>query len=264
MAKNELVKAENFKLLALDGNAAEAVAEEMEGLGPITFDRVKIPAGGGIAFELPGEDEDSPESSPSIVGVILDHHAVNVYWRDSFSGSTEPPDCSSLDGKKGTDRDTGEIKDCTSCAYNQFGSDGRGKACKNTHWLYIAREGNPIPLVLTLPPSSLKAWTEYLGKKILLRGLRPHQVITRITLKKENNPDGIAYSRAVFAYQDTLSAGQVKAAEGMRAMVRTIRQRMDASDINAEEYAPTAAAPGPDDDGFMDVADSDTPELPFT
>ena len=150
MAKNELVKAENFNLLTISGDLADAVAEEMDGLGSLSFDRVKIPAGGSISFELPGEDEDSPESTPALVGVILDHHAVNAWWRDIFSGGNAQPDCSSIDGKRGIVRSTGEIRDCASCPYNQFGSDGRGKACKNMHRLYILREGNPVPIILAL------------------------------------------------------------------------------------------------------------------
>ena len=150
--KNELVKADAFNLMTISGDMAEAVAEEMDGLGALSFDRVKIPAGGGIAFELPGEDEDNPESSPAIVGVILDHHPVNAYWAEKFSGGNAQPDCSSFDGKKGVFRGTGEIRDCAACPYNQFGSDGRGKACKNVHRLYILQEGNPVPIILAGGP----------------------------------------------------------------------------------------------------------------
>lgn len=43
--KNELaVTATNFNLVTLTGDMAEAVAEEMDGLGTIPFDRVKIPS----------------------------------------------------------------------------------------------------------------------------------------------------------------------------------------------------------------------------
>ena len=49
--KNELaVKAADFNLVTLTGDMAEAVAEEMDGLGTIPFDRVKIPSGGGLSL----------------------------------------------------------------------------------------------------------------------------------------------------------------------------------------------------------------------
>ena len=267
MAKNEIVKAGTFNLLTLSGDLADAVAEEMDGLGTLSFDRVKIPAGGGISFELPGEDEDNPESSPTLTGVILDHHAVNAWWRDPFSGGNAQPDCSSIDGKKGVMRETGEIWDCSACRYNQFGSDGRGKACKNMHRLYILREANPVPIVLPLPPSSLKAFRDYIGKKIILKGFRCFQVITKITLKKEKNADDIVYSRAVFTFQDALTPEQQQQVEGMRAMVKAQRQQIDiAEDFtpasgSAAADAPAAPAAGPD--GFMNIPEGDEGELPF-
>ena len=268
MAKNEIVKAGSFNLMTISGgDLAEAVAEEMDGLGALSFDRVKIPSGGGIAFELPGEDEDNPESSPAIVGVILDHHPVNAYWAEKFSGGNAQPDCSSFDGKKGLFRETGEIKDCASCPYNQFGSDGRGKACKNVHRLFILQEGNPVPIILALPPSSLKSLRDYIGKKILLKGMRCFQVITKITLKKEVNADNITYSRAVFTFQDMLTSEQQQQIEGMRAMVRATRQQVDIVDDDystggrTASAAPDAPTAGPD--GFMNIPEGDDAELPF-
>jgi len=59
MAKNEVATTEkNFNLVTLTGELKEAVAEELDGLGTIPFERAKIPSGGGLAFELPGETED--------------------------------------------------------------------------------------------------------------------------------------------------------------------------------------------------------------
>ena len=266
-AKNEIVKAGTFNLVSTVGNLTEAIEEELDGLGMLSFDRVKIPAGGGIAFELPGEDEDSPESSPAIVGVILDHHAVNVYWKDKFSGGNMQPDCSSADGKTGVERETGRTRDCATCPFNQFGSDpsnGKGKACKNAHRLYILQDGSPVPIVLALPPSSLKSLRDYIGKKILLKGLRSYEAITKITLKKEANADGIVYSRAVFSFQDKLGEEQIRAAMQMRDIVRATRQQIDvAEDFTPAASAPQAVPPAVGPDGFMNIPDGIDEELPF-
>ena len=121
MAKNEVAVAENsFNLVTLEGEIAEAIAEEMDGLGSIPYDRVKIPSGGGIAFELPGEDDEDTETATELVGVILHHHPVNAYWKEAFAGGNEQPDCSSIDGKQGIDKETGACKDCASCPHNKF------------------------------------------------------------------------------------------------------------------------------------------------
>lgn len=255
--KNEVaVKAAGFNLVTLSPEMSEGISEEMDGLGQIPFDRVKIPSGGGLAFEVPGEDEDNPESVNELTGVILHHHPVNAYWKESFSGANDSPDCSSLDGKTGVEKETGEIRDCASCPYNQFGSDGQGKACKNIHRIYLLREGNPIPIILSLPPTSLKSMRDYIGKRILVKGLRSYQVITKITLKKEKNAAGIAYSRAVFTFVEKLSEDQ--AAE-CKKMSDTIK----AQDITADEEDYSTPKPQVNEDGFMNVPDSIDEQLPF-
>lgn len=258
--KNEVtILAQNFNLMTISPEMAEGISEEMDGLGQIPFDRVKIPSGGGLAFEVPGEDEENPESVMELVGVILHHHPVNAYWRESFSGANEAPDCSSIDGKQGVERETGEIKDCASCPLNQFGSDGTGKACKNIHRVYLLREGNPIPVIISLPPTSIKSMRDYIGKRILVRGMRSYQVITKITLKKEKNAAGIAYSRAVFSFVDKLTEAQ---AEECRQMSETIKMQDIQADIE-DEYTAPAAAPKADDNGFMNIPEGSQENLPF-
>jgi hypothetical protein len=261
MAKNEIaVTNEGFNLVTLEGELAEAIAEEMDGLGAIPFDRVKIPSGGGIAFELPGEDEDSPEIEKELVGVILYHHPVNAYWKEKFEGGNEQPDCASYDGKMGVDKETGECKSCGDCPYNQFGSgeNGNGKACKNAHRIYILREGNPVPLILSLPPTSLKYMRDYIGKKLLLKGMRSYHAVTKITLKKEKSAGGIDYSRAVFTFAGKLTPEKIAAAE---AMANTIKQTDRNIDV-AADYETAAPAPAAGD-GFMNVPDGIQEDLPF-
>lgn len=156
MAKNEVATTEkNFNLVTLTGELKEAVAEELDGLGTLPFERAKIPSGGGLAFELPGETEDEPVMSTDLTGVLIHHHPVNAYWKEEYAGGNVQPDCSSHDGKQGVERETGEIHDCSKCPHNQFGSgkNGSGKACKNIHRCYILQEGNPVPIILALPPA---------------------------------------------------------------------------------------------------------------
>lgn len=261
--KNELVEAGSFNLMTLSGELAEAVEEEMDGLGSIPFDRAKIPSGGGLAFELPGEEEDETESSTELIGVILEHNPVNAYWRDKFTGGNESPDCSSYDGKQGIVRETGEVKDCATCPFNQFGSDGHGKACKNIHRLFILREGNPVPLILSLPPTSIRYMRDYIGKRIILKGLRCWQALTKITLKKEKSKDGITYSRAAFAFLDTLTPEQQQQTAAMREMIKATYNTVGIEEGDYVQPAPgQQTAPKVNAEGFMEV-EGDQGELPF-
>ncbi len=257
--KNEVaVTAAKFDLQTLTGDFAEAIAEEMDGLGSIPFDRVKIPSGGGLAFEVPGEDEESPDMVKELVGIILHHHPINAYWAEKFQGGNEAPDCSSIDGKTGVVRETGEIRSCADCPYNKFSPDGTGKACKNIHRVYFLREGNPVPLIISMPPTSLKYMRDYIGKRILLKGMRSYDAITKITLKKEKSSGGIDYSRAVFTFIDKLTDEQK---EATKAMVESLKNdssvAVDDSDYN------TAPAAGDAGDGFVNVPDGNVEDLPF-
>lgn len=265
--KNELAAAGSFDLQTISGNLAQALAEEMDGLGALPFDRVRIPSGGGLAFEIPGEDGEETVSATEIVGVILDHHPVNAYWANKFAGGNEPPDCSSYDGKQGVDMATGEVRDCASCPYNRFGSDDRGKACKNIHRIFMLREGSPVPMMLPLPPTSLRYMRDYIAKRVILKGLRCWQVVTRVTLKKERNASGIAYSRAAFTFAGKLEAGRAKEAEAMR---ECIKQQYRQLGVEGADYTlprgntqDGPAAPKTDGAGFMNVPEGSDDELPF-
>ena len=217
---------ENFELPAVSGNMGAALAEEMDGL-TLTFPRVKIPSGGGLAFEVPGDDPENPDTEKEIVGVIVDHHPVNAYWADKYAGANNPPDCASIDGKVGVDLD-GNRKPCNSCPMNEWGTaeDGRGKACKNMHRVYILREGEMLPLLLTLPPTSLKNLSDYIALRVVSKGMRSYGVVTKVSLKKAQNAGGISYSQAVFALAGKLAPAQVTAMAdyslGIKSMTRSI------------------------------------------
>ena len=75
--------------------------EEMQGLGTISFDTVKIPSGGGLAFEIAGDDPDNPDVVKELVGVIVAHVPTNVYFASEYDGANDLPDCASADGVYG-------------------------------------------------------------------------------------------------------------------------------------------------------------------
>jgi hypothetical protein len=197
---NELVAFDprNYTPLALPAEEfREAITENMGDGGMSVSDlmKVKVPSGGGRAWDV-GED-----SLKELKGIVVFHTSPNAYWADSFTGASNPPDCSSVDGKTGTGNPGG---DCASCAMNQFGSDGgKGKACKNMKRLYILLEGNMLPIRLDLPPTSLKAYRQYTVK--LTTGAVPYWACeTVLTLRKEKNPEGIEYSIVEFRMGEML------------------------------------------------------------
>jgi hypothetical protein len=202
-----------------------AMAEEMDGLN-VNFDLVKFPSGGALVFEVPGEDAENPDSVKEIVGVIVDHHPVNAYWVEKFTGQNNHPDCASLDGKIGEGNPGGN---CKACPLNKWGSDtegGKGKACKNIRRVYMLQEGKIFPLLLRIPPTSLQNFSDYISKRILQKGYRSFDVITKVTLKKAQSSGGIAYSQAMFSIagllDDEAKASMAKFSEELKTTTRSL------------------------------------------
>lgn len=172
---------------------AEILAAQEEVGGTVMY-RAKIAAGGGKSFEIITGDEDSDTSVSKIVGVVIHSHQCNARFDESAQG--EPPICSSQDGKYGIDAETGDVIQCENCPYNKYGSasKGRGKACKNMIRLYIMIEGSPIPLVLTLPPTSIEGWQNYRLVSLPPKRLKPVDVLTEFTLSPQTSKSGNKYS----------------------------------------------------------------------
>lgn len=179
----------------------DVMADDCQGL-EFSFDRVKLPAGGGTAFEIPSSDGEDSEMAKEIKGVIVFNHPAFAYYVDKYTGGSNPPDCGSFDGICGTGSPGGN---CAECPFNKFGSgEGQSKACKNKRMLYILRENELFPIALSLPTGSLKSFTNYV-KGQLTRGRKLSDVVTKITLKKATNASGIIFSQAAFAFDRLLN-----------------------------------------------------------
>ena len=83
MNKNtEITTTNNAGYLALeDFNLSNVIAEEMSGLSA-SFERIKIPSGGGTVFEIPSDDPDEPETVKEFSSVILYQHPLNAYYKE--------------------------------------------------------------------------------------------------------------------------------------------------------------------------------------
>lgn len=246
MAKQTaLAVVEEINLPALNKELLEGMQEEMQGMD-FTFDRIRIPSGGGIAFEVPGEDPENPDSEREVYGVILDHHPINAWWATEYSGEKNPPDCASLDGMVGIDRETGEKIACASCPKNQYGSaiskDGtksNGKACKNMRRVYFTKPDYLFPLLLVLPPTSLTNFSDYIRRSIVGKNRRSHEILTKFTLTKDKNAGGIVYSKAVFSPAGILPDELKKQTEAYSKEIKSFTRTIE---ISTEDYGVTESS----------------------
>ena len=194
MAKNnEIATVSNESFSALqDFNLSDVMAEEMSGLSA-SFERIKIPIGGGTVFEIPGDNPDDVETVKELSAVILYQHPLNAYYSTKYKGGSNPPDCGSFDGVMGHGNPGGM---CKNCPYNEFGSGENGaKACKNRRRLYLLREGDIFPMILSLPTGSLKGFTRYL-MRILPKYKSSNAVVKPASIiRRRSLPSAVCFRR---------------------------------------------------------------------
>jgi len=216
MKNNELATTNSAYMALKDFNLSDAFSEELAGLTG-SFERIKIPAAGTTVFEIPGENPDEPEALKEFSAVIIHHHPLHAYYTEKYTGGSNPPDCGSYDGVIGTGTPGGS---CSKCPYNQYGSGENGaKACKNRRRIYLLREGEIFPMILSLPTGSLKDFSRYI-MRLLSKGKKSNSVVTRFTLKKAVNKGGIAYSQAHFAVDRELTPEEYALISGLTEQVK--------------------------------------------
>ena len=176
--------------------SAEDLGDDVDGMS-LGFQRIKIPSGGVQQFEVPSGDPEHPGYEQTLTVVVLHHHESNVYWEDGEEyDENAKPLCSSVDGKTGYGSPGGV---CRACALNQYGTaaNGSGKACKNMRSLYLLRSGDSMPMMLNLPPTSLRPWKDFLSQAFVFRRRASWGSVIEIGLKKVSNGKE-SYSVATF------------------------------------------------------------------
>ena len=280
MGKKELATMGDFQIVqryeGMDTDLLDEIKDELDDLDQesgIVCRKIKIPSGGGLAYEVEGEESEDVEYKKEIQGVIVFTHRMSAWWRTSF-GSANPdnpnrlPDCASMDGKTGISTQNGETItiECERCRYNQYGSGldsqgnpTRGKACKNMRRLYLLMDNDPNLYLLTVPPTSMKEVNKKL-QRILAGGIPYTGLVVRLTLEKVQNAAGTDYSRIVLNKCAPLSP---EAAAKAIAVRRQIKEQYATMAITMEDYAPAMQqrqySPDVYPDGSFDAADAPPP-----
>ncbi len=211
-----------------NGFSADDIGDDFDGL-KLSFQRIKIPSGGTLQFEVPSDDPENPNYEKNITGIIICNHSTNAYWPLGLEyDENTPPLCSSFDGKIGHGVPSGA---CALCEMNQYGSDeggGKGKACKNMRTLYILRSGDVMPIQLSLPPTSLSPYSDFMSAAFVTRNRPAWSAIVEIGLKKATNGTN-TYSVATFKKVADLNAEQIPVikeyALNFRTQIKELQQQ---------------------------------------
>ena len=227
-----LALAEAFPILVKEPAEIKAIMDANLAGGQMTafdFDRVTIPPAGGRMWNVPTLDG-GEASETEVIGIIGHWQDVRAYWPGEFAGG-EPPSCSSEDARLGVGDPGGN---CQACGLAAFGSDkdARGQACKQMRRLYIIRPGQLLPLVLTLPPSSLRAVRQFFVR--LTSAQMPYwAVIAGVGLEAAANKQGIKYSKATFRVVRVLTDDE---ATRITAYVGSLREAFGSLEVSTADY----------------------------
>ena len=196
------IEPSEYALIKADAEAMQIMAAAAaEGVTMSSFPKIKVPSGGGNAWDIDGEP------LKSFDGIILYHRPVKSFYykqygEDGFTNT--PPDCSSIDMVTGTGNPGGE---CRLCIYNQYHKDGTGKDCSDRTFLFILRPESLLPYFLNVPPGSVTNRKDYTNTALAGRGVWPWHVVTRFGLVQDKSKAGnITYSRITFENMGPLSA----------------------------------------------------------
>lgn len=160
-----------------------------------------------------------------------------------FKSGDKQPLCSSTDGITGqTWPDEGghrEARSCAKCQYNTWGSaegdDGRerrGKACKEMRRIYLLQPGAQLPIQISLPPTSIKAFDEYMSARLSqgITDLTAEVVLALVPAKAGNYDISIIKPKVgrKLAPIEILQAYQYQ---------REFVDRLKAIEVTADDYA---------------------------
>lgn len=248
MANKESAVAVKEDAIAIAGNYAmfkgdiamltEAMTENLasQKLTLFDLDKIKVPTGGGTVFKVPTAAGN--KNIEKLVGIIIAVEPGRSYWEKEFDGSNTPPDCTSIDGLRGVGKPGGL---CEACAMNEYGSavkSPKAKACKETKSVLFVPENGLMPMVLQVPPTSLKACKQYLMRLVSGDEECPvpmpfYGVLTEFTLRETKNGGGIEYSEILFRRVGALSAEQAKAVKTYRDGIMPAFKRAHAENVGA-------------------------------
>lgn len=250
MENNATANANPFELAIAgtinDDFDMEELSEDSAGL-QMNFQRIKIPAGGMLQFELPSDNPERPDYAPTVDGIILYNHAANTLWAEGSENDDDAlPLCQSQDGVKGTGDPGGA---CAACVFNAWGSgkDGRGKACKNSRALYILRSGEFIPILLNLPPTSIRPFNDFFNTTFAQRRRGTCGSLVSIGLKREEK-GGNTYSVATFRRIMDFTGQELA---DLKQFTATFKQQV--KDMNEQRAADVAAQQQDGFDDFQEV-----------
>lgn len=200
--------AENFPGIAPSPEHAELMAEILgdEDIDQASLPRIKVPAGDSDHFAVPIGGE--TKSMKAIKGIMVHAAPQRAFWTNP-DPTGQPPACASSDNKRpdpggvyalGGEREADNPDGlCATCPMSQKHTDLKGgklPACKEQRRLYVMMKGSMLPIIVTVPPSSLRSFKQFLVSMLSDRKGWWSVPIT-VRMEKATNDGGQEFNRVI-------------------------------------------------------------------
>lgn len=188
--KKAVVKSAGKSMVNVDAALKAEAAAIAETIGAPSSNVIKT---NDKVFKLP----DGQIIQGSLDVIIVEYTSKNLFYAKKYNPKNpEGPVCWAIN-KKIDDmvpsRTAPAIQsktNCDACALNQWGSDGDGKACKNTRALAVllpsVGDGNTL-YTLNVSPTGIKAFDGYINSINKFYQVVPIQMITEVTFHPEKD-----------------------------------------------------------------------------
>lgn len=185
--------------------SAAAIKKQMEQDSASIADQISAPSGNKIKtknkqFTFPsGEVEAGPVDL-----VVIDFNSKNALYEGKFDEKNPaPPVCFALgktikDMKPSPNAPDPQCDNCAECPNNQFGSDGDGKACKNSRVLVVLGPEDVDPeielMTLEVSATAIKRFDAFVSTAQKVHGLPPYGVIVSAGFVDELSYPSLTFS----------------------------------------------------------------------
>lgn len=245
MARTSVAKAKSTSVVTQD--FAQELEDMRARLQAPSGDRIKID---NKQFKLPNGD-----TSDLLTGIIVDFVYYNAYYETAFDpNNIVPPSCFSLspDPTSATPSDNSpdvQCDTCQACPQNQFGSAGKGKACRNSILVAMlppdADESTPF-MLLNISPTGIKPFSGYLSSVLRLQR-PPYSVTTDVLCDPNVKYDTLRFTNPQPVDNDTLEMVRSRRAEARERLmvepdVSAIKAANDAKPAKGRLQAPRRRA----------------------
>jgi hypothetical protein len=208
----------------------------------------------GSDREVIQDAEELPARTVDVIVLRATPGMSKTFYEKKFDDGApaEAPDCYSNHGDKpAPDARSPQATSCAACPHNVWGSrisdnGKKGKACGDSKRLAVASPSNlEEPMLLSVPPDSLKGWDE-LVKYLKQHGLTPPTVVVRLGFDQDSAHPKITWKPMGVVPADRIADIQAaREADTTLAIVGAVRHAEELGGEPVAEPEPEPAKPAP-------------------